>query len=346
MTKLLVYRFSAMGDVLLTLPVLKGVLETNPELHVWFVTQRMFFPFFDNIDRLHLIDSDFKGKNRGTYGVFKLFKSLRQDIKPDRVIDIHGVLRSYLLDFFFFLSGYHVNLFNKGTFEKQSVIWSKQLKSLPSTVERYSNVFKKVGLNFCLSKPPFFRVNTLDDEKLSVFHKPVLVGIAPFAKHAQKVWGNDKIEELIRLINQNFDLNIVLFGGGVVEIDLLRKLSSIYPNCVVSADYFNLNEELGLISKLDLMVSMDSANMHLAAMAGIPVVSVWGATHPALGFAPYNQPLENVIQYSGADLKCRPCSVFGNKKCVFLDGPQCMDRISSIAVFKRIQQILIGKLAH
>ena len=66
------------------------------------------------------------------------------------------------------------------------------------------------------------------------------------------------------------------------------------------------------MSHLDVMLSMDSANMHLASLTGIPVVSVWGATHPMAGFLGYNQDPENVIQI---DLECRPCSIYGNKPC-------------------------------
>lgn len=81
---------------------------------------------------------------------------------------------------------------------------------------------------------------------------------------------------------------------------------------VVPGLLHGLREELILMSNLDVMVSMDSANMHLASLTGTPVVSVWGATHPYAGFLGCNQKEENAVQVS---MPCRPCSIFGNKPC-------------------------------
>ncbi len=152
------------------------------------------------------------------------------------------------------------------------------------------------------------------------------------------MWGKEKVEKLIELINQEYKSTIVLFGGGKEELEVLDQLAAKFPNCIVSASYFNLEQEISLFPRLKVMVSMDSANMHLAALAGVPTISIWGATHPAFGFVPYGQPAENIIQYEG-DLPCRPCSVFGNKKCIYGDV-RCMGYIPADTVFERVRQIL------
>ncbi len=339
MTRILVFRFSAMGDVVMLLPVLKGMLRSNSDVEIFLLTQKNFFPFFSDIERLNLIEVDLKAEHRSIKGLYLLFQKLRKSIQPDIVVDLHCVIRTTILDLFFKLSGYEVSRFNKGTFQKSKLVRTKMLFQLPNTVERYELAFKKLGFLFELSLPSLFRRNTVQRANAEIFSGRFVVGIAPFAKHRQKVWGVDKVDQLIALLNNSFSCNILLFGAGA-EIDVLNKLSAKYSNCIVSANYFKLSEEIQVIQQLAVMVSMDSANMHIAAMAGIPTVSIWGATHPALGFAPYQQPEMNIIQYNGNELSCRPCSVYGGKKCQFGDDIRCMNYIAVKTVFNRICMIL------
>lgn len=340
MTKILVFRFSAMGDVVMLLPVLKGLLEENSGLEVYLLTQKQFFPFFAGIDRLNLVEIDLKREHRSFKGLYRLFNQLRKTINPDFVVDLHGVIRSFFLGFYFKLLGYKVVRFDKGTTKKYSAIRKKRISSsLRHTVERYKGVFQDLGFTIKLSLPPLFSRNlSFNDE---VLQEPVgaVIGIAPFAKHKQKVWGVGKVDELIGLLSANYNCRIVLFGGGQVEIEQMNLLAAKYSNCIVAANHFTFQEEIQAILRLSVMVSMDSANMHIAALCGIPTVSVWGATHPALGFAPYGQPSENMIQYEGDRLSCRPCSVYGNKKCQYGDDIRCMNYVSADSVFRRIAEI-------
>jgi ADP-heptose:LPS heptosyltransferase len=98
-------------------------------------------------------------------------------------------------------------------------------------------------------------------------------------------------------------------------------------------------QELILMSHLDVMISMDSANMHLASLTNIPVVSVWGATHPYAGFLGWKQSPDNAVQI---DLPCRPCSIYGNKPCLRGDF-SCMKNISPDLIVNRVEHILIQK---
>jgi ADP-heptose:LPS heptosyltransferase len=340
MTKLLVYRFSAMGDVILLLPVLKGVLAANADIEIYLLTQPGFFPLFQDIDRLHLIEADLKNKHRSVSGLFKLYRKIKYEIQPDQIIDLHCVIRTYILDFFFWVSGDKVISFKKGTFQKSRIVKSKLLKPIPGTIDRYSDAFVTSGFPVVLSELPVFPEKDLPAQCQQIFIKPIIIGIAPFAKHQQKIWGIHKIESLIEGINRFRDVTILLFGGGKSELQSLDQLAEKFSNCIVSAHHFNLTEEIKVMSRLSVMVSMDSANMHLASMAGVPTVSIWGATHPSLGFAPYKQPVENLIQYTGDKLSCRPCSVYGNKKCIYSDGIRCMEYIPVDMVLERINQIL------
>jgi ADP-heptose:LPS heptosyltransferase len=102
------------------------------------------------------------------------------------------------------------------------------------------------------------------------------------------------------------------------------------------AGKMSFKEELDVISGLDVMVSMDSANMHLASLYGVPVISIWGATHPFAGFYGWGQAIENAVQ---VDLYCRPCSVFGNKRGV-RDDLACLYSISPVAVYNQVMKQL------
>ncbi len=93
------------------------------------------------------------------------------------------------------------------------------------------------------------------------------------------------------------------------------------------------------MSHLDVMISMDSANMHLASLTGTPVVSIWGATHPYAGFVGWAQKPSNILQ---VDLPCRPCSIYGNKPCARGDM-ECMHRISPESVVAKVEEVLAGK---
>lgn len=343
MTKILVYRFSAMGDVVMLLPVLKGLLDSNPKLEIYLLTRPFLFPVFEGLDRLHLVAADLNGKHKGARGLFKLYRQLKKQINPDHVFDLHQVLRTHILNFYFRSGGCKVHKLKKGRAEKKQAVRNKSHETLPSTVDRYAAVFSKAGFRFILPSPPLFRIGLRSEAlallKIDPSETKALIGIAPFAKHKQKVWGVEKTRELLTLLQRIPQSNVILFGGGKDEMEILDDLASSFPNCVVAGRYLKLADEVKLLPHLSLMVSMDSANMHLAAMAGIPVVSVWGATHPSLGFAPYHQPAENLIQYKGDALRCRPCSVFGNKKCIYGDV-RCMKYISVNQVAERVGFLL------
>ncbi|MBR2887786.1 MAG: glycosyl transferase family 1, partial [Bacteroidales bacterium] len=94
-----------------------------------------------------------------------------------------------------------------------------------------------------------------------------------------------------------------------------------------------LANELNLIADLDCMLSMDSANMHLASLVGTRAVSVWGATHPAAGFLGFNQNPDDAVQ---VDLPCRPCSVYGNKPCHIAEQYKCLNSITAEGIVEKI----------
>jgi ADP-heptose:LPS heptosyltransferase len=138
------------------------------------------------------------------------------------------------------------------------------------------------------------------------------IGIAPFAKHPGKIYPIENMELIVETFSKRGDITIFLFGGRDAEQEVLEDWARKYPRVKNIADKYPLDKELSLISSLDLLVCMDSANMHFASLVGTTVISIWGATHPYAGFYGYRQLPENAIQL---DLDCRPCSIYGNKPC-------------------------------
>lgn len=346
MKKILAYRFSAIGDVTLLLPILKGALNTNPDIEIYFVSRPFFAPIFNNIARLHFVGVDIKKEYNGLGGLFRLQQKLMQEINPDIILDFHQVLRTQILNCFFkTLHFKKVYCINKGRTEKKTIVKTKQFKTIPSTVDRYAEVVTKAGLFIELPEAPLIKVEDPTElfQKLSTgddLKQFRLIGVAPFSAHQQKEWGLANFAKLIEMFEEVGGIKTLLFGGGKHEIQQLEQLASSFKHCIVVGHKLNFNEEIKLLPHLSLMISMDSANMHFGSVAGVPVISIWGATHPALGFKPYKQDEKNIIQYSGNEINCRPCSVYGNKACLYHNDIKCMNLVKPEEVLKRTLEIL------
>lgn len=341
---LLAIRLSAMGDVALTLPAIRSVLDQHPDVSITLVTRKIFFPFFNNIPRLTCVEADVKGRHKGVPGLYRLYKTIYSTYRPDAVIDLHDVLRSHILSFFFKLSGIPVYRIDKGRQEKKQLTarHEKHFHRLTHTVQRYLDVFNSAGGDSTLSSHTnWFNAVIFPESFLqqtgALPKKNAWIGIAPFAKHREKMWPMAKMEELMASLHKQ-GVTMFLFGGGAKEIDLMNQLSKKYTHSVVVAGKLSLQEELGLIGRLDVMVSMDSANMHLAALSGIPVVSIWGATHPFAGFGPLHDNEKNIVEIPHDQLTCRPCSVFGNKPC-WRGDHACMEWITPAMVLEKVKAV-------
>jgi ADP-heptose:LPS heptosyltransferase len=342
--KILVIRLSAMGDVAMTAPVLYSFIKKYPNVKLSVLSQKNFSSFFSSA-KIHFTGIDLR-YYEGLKGLYELFKVLKKE-KFDLVIDLHDVLRSNILRFFFrYIGGTKVFVVDKGRKDKRALTRKKNkiLKPLKTTIERYADVFKVAG--FEVNPDACNTYDTGDDipDKIEAIlpddKSAICIGIAPFAAHQGKIYPLEKMAEALDYLSMK-GFYLFLFGGGNSEKLQLQEWESKFPHCISVAGKFSLKEELQLISKLDLMLSMDSANMHLASLVGITVVSVWGATHPYAGFTGWQQSSENIVQI---DKPCRPCSVYGNRKCYLTDTPYaCMKEISPSMIIEKIMSVL-GKL--
>lgn len=341
--KILVIRFSALGDVALMVPAVLNLVKNNPDIKIHIASREKMRFLFENKPNIIFHGFDFDKRFKGFFGILRLYKYLRS-LKPDIVFDMHDVLRTKVLGLFFKIWGTKVFTINKGRAEKKARIESKEKIALKHTIERYSEVFDKANLKTSKS----LENNTLKiniSEKVNVFLTKLksknLIGIAPFAAHQNKIWPVKKYASLLSKIHQEFpETQILFFGGGEKEklqIDSIIQDSSFTHNIV---GQFSMAEEMEIISVLKLMICMDSANMHLAALSKIPTISIWGPTHTDLGFGPIGTQNHHIIQIPTTELSCRPCSVFGNKPCSRGDHA-CMEGIDVEMVMEKIKVFLI-----
>ncbi|MGY6649038.1 glycosyltransferase family 9 protein [Wenyingzhuangia sp. IMCC45574] len=314
MKHILVIRMSAMGDVAMTAPVIKTMLAQNPNTRITIVSKGFLQPIFSNIDNVSFYAADVKGKHKGIKGIYKLFKELIT-LEIDAVADLHNVLRSKILRSFFKTKGIPVAIIDKGRAEKKALtaLKNKVFKPLKTTHQRYADVFNSLGLPVDLTQAMVKEKEHLSDELKSMINykeNEKLIGIAPFAAHDGKKYPLNLMEKVIDELSKNH--KILLFGGGAEEIRLLAELEKKYSNSICMAGKVKLTEELTLISNLSAMISMDSGNGHFSALFGIPTITIWGATHPHAGFAPFNQT-ENCICADRNKYPLLPTSIYGNK---------------------------------
>ena len=329
-----------MGDVAMTVPVLSQLLEQHPEIRVTVLSRKQFEPFFKGLPRTQFLEADVKGKHKGLRGLIRLAKTANA-LGIDMVADLHNVLRSKVLVSYFRLKGVPCQVMDKGRAEKRALIGQNgaPAKQLKSTHQRYADVFRKGGVPIQLQAKATYPKVDLSARLQNVFgdRQRKAVGLAPFAAHSGKMYPLEKTKELALALANDGGYLLLLFGGGEKETAWLSDLGTHSDNLINIAGQVTFTEELALISNLDLMVSMDSGNGHLAALYGVPVLTLWGVTHPCLGFAPFGQESRQQLLSDQQAYPLIPTSVYGNK--VPEGYEQVMESIPVDAVVQKIKEL-------
>ncbi len=315
-------RFSSLGDVAMTVPVIQEFLVQNLEVELVYLSRERFKPLFENVPNVRFYSADLEGKHKGFLGLYKLAKELNS-FQFEGIADLHNVLRTRVLRQF--ISAGKKSKLNKGRNERKELLKkeNKILKPIRSMPERYADVFRDLGFELELSHQ--LPENTTTKENA--------IGIAPFAMYEGKMYPLDQMRSIALKIAES-GTNVYLFGGKN-EAEELKSWEKLNSNIKSIAGKLNFMEELELIRRLKLMVSMDSANMHLASLVGTKVVSIWGNTHPFMGFLGYGQSMDDVIQ--DEKIKERPTSVFGKEP----KGSGKLDyfeKISPEIIIKKIEE--------
>ncbi|MGC4036562.1 MAG: glycosyltransferase family 9 protein [Chitinophagaceae bacterium] len=339
---ILVIRLSAPGDVAMTIPVLHSFQKRYPSVKLTILTSRRLLPLFKGLNA-SLYFAETKSEHKGFAGLFKLFKQLNRldNTTPiDAVADLHNVLRSQVVRGLYKIKGVKTAAIDKGRAGKKELTRKKDkiLKQLPSTFDRYKTVFEELGFNFEFDFKIILPGNNALPEKIkSIIDRKEKrwIGIAPFAAYNEKMYPLDLMEKVVEELYADSSLQMIFFGSKE-DGEVLVKWQEKFPGIVIAAGKFSIEEELELMSQLNVMISMDSANMHFASLVNVPVVSVWGATHPFAGFMGWGQSIDNAAQI---DLYCRPCSVFGNKPC-YRGDHACMKNLSPAIIIGKVKDLV------
>ncbi|EGJ70528.1 glycosyl transferase family 9 [Bacteroides coprosuis DSM 18011] len=340
MARILIIRFSAIGDVAMTAPIVHSLALQYPELEITVLSRNFLQPIFKEMpSNVKFLGADLKGEHKGIAGLNKLFKELKK-YKFDYVADFHNVLRSKYLGLRFKLEGVPVATVFKGRAGKRKLVRrnNKVFVRQKSLFQRYTDVLEYLGFPISANFDSIFGEGKGDFSKIKEVvgdKNQKWLGIAPFAQHKGKIYPIEKMEKVLAHFANEKRVKIFLFGGGAKEKAVFDEWVKKYPSVMSMIGKFDMEHELILMSYLDLMLSMDSSNMHLASLVNVPVLSIWGATHPYAGFLGWKQLPTNTIQIE--DLPCRPCSVYGQKECYRKDYA-CLNRIEPQVIIDRIER--------
>lgn len=301
MKKILIIRFSSIGDIVLTTPVIRCIKKIIPEAEIHYLTRKPFEAVLKAnpyIDKLHLLDKD----------LAEMIQSLKKE-RFDQIIDLHHNVRSARIKWNLKVPAHS---FPKLNIEKWLYVRFKWNR-MPSVhiVDRYLETVRHLhvqndgaGLDYFI--PP--------EEELppNALPYPTYIGLVIGAAHATKRLPLHKLQELVRMLT----VPVVLLGGKE-DCEKGAAIAAIAPERIYNAcGQYTLNQSASLVRQAQLIISHDTGLMHIAAAFRKPILSVWGNTVPAFGMFPYRpdghgQDLRLEVQ----DLACRPCSKIGFAKC-------------------------------
>ena len=286
-----------------------------------------------------LIKFDPKEKHQGISGFLKLIQELKA-FEFDLVVDLHANLRSFIIRHL--LKAKVKIKYDKRWLARFLLVHFKYIKVKPvHTVDSYWGALKKIGVNSSEKGPEIF----LDQEgenflKYFLIEKntekdDIVVGIHPGARWETKRWNEEKFNQVCQILNQKPKVKIILFGDQKDQEVIDRMNLQAEDQKLFKAVNLPLNKFMSLVGRCDCFITNDSGPMHIASALGVPVVAIFGPTHPKLGFSPLGP--ENIVLT--ANVKCSPCSLHGEKRC-HKKSRLCMDLIQPEMVVDSVERLL------
>jgi ADP-heptose:LPS heptosyltransferase len=330
MKKMLVLRLSAIGDVAMTVHAVRSLREKYPDLGITLGTRKRLAGFYEGVKNINFL---FFPEKAGICDIFR-FVSKAKSTGFDFTADLQNNLRTTIIRLLMRLGGSKVASYKQMTIAKWRVRrrFRKDLTPLRNNVLRFCDVFAALG--FPVPDPEVIReVRPVPAGFGS--KKGIWAGIAPFSRKEKKIYPLDSCAELIRLMSSRFD-KVFIFSGPGKEKMFCEEMMSIFPCVETVFGRTDLAGETALISNLDILVTMDSATMHMATLTGAPYVAIWGGTHPSTGYSAYGADWKR--NYIQVDLPCRPCSSYGEGSCRYGDF-HCLEMISPNMIIQQIEKL-------
>lgn len=304
--KILLIRFSSIGDIVLTFPVVKAIRKRFPEAKIHFASKKSFETLLlgaEGIDHFHFLSDS--------------FSSFKNDIKSEKfdyIIDLHNNLRTRRLTF-----GSSAKIIRFDKLNVRKWLFTKwKLKVMPNVhiVDRYLQTLKVLGIDSIQQTENTFTVPSsycVNVEEYFPTIKDSFVAIAIGAQFKTKRVPKEKWIEIIR----EMDNNIILIGGEM-DREMGEWLIDHCPNTTIvnSCGKWNILESASIVSQAKSLLTNDTGMMHIAACFNTQIISIWGNTTPEYGMSPYRPQgikTDKIFQIDG--LSCRPCSKIGYQEC-------------------------------
>ena len=302
MQKILIIRFSSIGDIVLTTPVIRCIKTQKSEIEIHYLTKNSFEGILEHnpyITKIHTIEKDIK----------EVIEELKKE-NFDLVIDLHNNIRSMQVKR---ALGKPSSSFKKLNFRKWLLVNFK-INKMPSVhiVDRYLKTVEKLGIKNDSKGLDYFipKKDEVMLASLPLSHQNGYTGFVIGAKHFTKQLPTEKIISICRKLNQP----IILLGGkeDLKQANEIEKIVGV--NIYNACGKYDLNQSASLIKQAEKIITHDTGLMHIAAAFKKEIISVWGNTVPAFGFTPYlPDPKSKIVEVN--NLSCRPCSKIGYDKC-------------------------------
>ena len=332
---ILIIRLSSFGDVAMTVPAISVLRKKYPNIKITILTTEFFSVLYNQIPNINFIF--FKEKHKSIKGLYSLLIDIK-NLNVNHIVDLHNVIKTKLLRFFILTNLKITNshfILDKGRSEKKNLIKGSALFRLKSMQQRYAEVFSGLNIKIDLDSFRFYKKIDIGSKNYGFSLKKKLIGIAPFAKHASKEYSISKILKIIDELNDSFE---ILIFGGPGEEKKIEKICKNKKNTFNISSKYSLQEEMSIISNLDIMISMDSANGHIASLFGINVITIWGSTHPFTGYSPFMQPDFHSIIPDRNLFPNVPVSIYGSN-CP-KDYVDAINSIKTDDILKKIKEII------
>ena len=323
----LVIRLSVLGNVAMTIPVLYPVCKANPDTRFIMLTKKWPASMFhDRPANLKVVDFDINENHKGFFGLLKLAAQLHKLYDIDAVADLHNVTGTKIMDAYLWLRGAKIAGMDREKAKRKALVTHRTHEPVTPIHDRYRNVFKELGFETPDNFTRLYEGRDWPESPIVLEKEPGQrwIAISPFSSHRQKAYPLELMEKVIAELCKRENYWIFLMGGGKTEKIALRGIARKYKNVISMAEVkHRFLDEYALLGKCDLMLTMESANMHLASLVDLQAMTIWGPTSPACGYLGYNQVVEDDIQL---DMDCRPCSITGDKPCKYGDF-RCLKNI-------------------
>ncbi len=330
--KILIIRLSSLGDIVLTEPIIRRLRKVFPEAELHYLVKEQF----SSIPKAFGTDLQILSYRKSPGFHFGLMSR-----RYDYVFDLHNKFSTWLLKLFCYSA--KIFTYDKMHRLRRRITQHKTSAAIPSTLESYRSALTQAARltgRSELAQELDFPILKADDKVMDSIRKRLAdasnqktIALFPGATHYTKRYPAELFAEFIRLSGDRYRFLLLGSKQEQTVCERIQALASV--NVLNLCGAFNLTELLAVISCADGVVTNDSGPMHLAAALGIPLVAIFGATHPRLGFKPLS---ERAVVLS-SELSCQPCSLHGSEKCP-LGHLQCLHNINPKSILEALTNLL------